>query len=90
MLKKMKTKQFGEGIKEMYYICPDCGALSTLSSQLEDFDIGGLPYCYCKYNSCLRILIEYKRIQKKLYDKLKQIKSNKNRLAIYLVIKKCQ
>lgn len=77
-LKIQKPKDF----KERYYICPECGELSTYSKQLEDACEGGMPYCYCKFNNG-RIFIRYKRISKKLWEELKKLKSNKLRLKKY-------
>ena len=69
--------------KEKYYICPNCGELSTFSEQLEACSNGGMPYCYCEFDNG-RIFIEYKRISKALWEKLKVLKTNKLRLSKYI------
>ena len=73
-------------IKEVYYICPSCGELSTFSQQLEDCSSGGLPYGYCEFNNG-RIFIGYKRISKELWDELNKYKAGKLRLKEYLKYK---
>ena len=32
-----------------YYICPDCGELTTSDRLSEDIAVGGLALCYCNY-----------------------------------------
>jgi len=83
----MKTK-INNKIKEAHYICPSCGELSTFSQQLEACSQGGMPYCYCEFGGERgRIFIGYKRINKKLWEELKKLKSNKLRLKEYLQYK---
>jgi len=77
---KGKEKKF----KETYYICPECGELSTFSEQLEACAGGGMPYCYCEFGGERgRIFIGYKKINKKLWEELKQLKTDKLRLKEY-------
>ncbi len=68
--------------KEKYYICPNCGELSTFSEQLDACSKGGMPYCYCEFENG-RIFIQYKRIKKKLWEELKALKTDKLRLESY-------
>ena len=70
-------------MKESYYICQNCGRLSTLSEQLEVCDNGGMPYCYCKFMP-ERIFVMYKKINKKLWKELKELKTNKLRLRRHI------
>jgi len=79
---KILTKNF----KEKHYICPNCGKLSTESQLVEDASEGGLPYCYCKFTEG-RIFIGYKRINKKLWQELKELKTDKLRLKNYIKYK---
>ena len=81
-LSKKKPKDF----REMYYICPNCGELSTYSKQLEGCFGGGMPYCYCEFGR-ERVFINYKRINKKLWNELNKLKSNMARLKTYLKYK---
>lgn len=75
-------------VKEIYYICPSCGELSTFSKQLENCSEGGMPYCYCEFfGERGRIFVEYKRINKKLWEELKELKTDKLRLRVYLEYK---
>jgi hypothetical protein len=83
-LQNDKPKNF----KEKYYICPSCGELSTLSQQIEACSGGGMPYCYCKYGGERgRVFVGYKRINKKLWEELKELKTDKLRLRKYLQYK---
>ena len=75
-------------IKEGFYICPECGELSTLSQQLEACSNGGMPYCYCEFGGERgRIFIGYRRINKTIWTELKELKSDKLRLKAYLKYK---
>lgn len=75
-------------IREGYYICPSCGELSTFSQQLEDCSEGGMPYCYCEFlGEGGRIFIGYKKINKKLWEELKALGSDKFRLKAYVKYK---
>jgi len=69
--------------KESYYICPNCGELSTLTKQLDACSGGGMPYCYCKFMP-ERIFVEYKKINQKLWGQLNTIKIDRLRLKKYL------
>ena len=83
-----RTKNPSKKFREMYYICPLCGGLSTLSQQLEDASGGGMPYCYCEFGGERgRIFIGYKRISKKLWEELKELKTDKLRLKEYIKYK---
>ncbi len=82
----MKNKTSPKNSPEKYYICPECGELSTYSLQIESASQGGLPYCYCEFNNG-RIFISYKRINKKLWQELKDLKTDKLRLKAYLKYK---
>ena len=83
-LSKKKIRNF----KESYYICPECGELSTFSQQLESCSSGGMPYCYCEFGGERgRIFIGYKRINKTLWTEFKELKSDKLRLKAYLKYK---
>ena len=73
-----------EKIRESYYVCPNCGELSTFSQQVEDCSRGGMPYCYCEFlGERGRIFVGYKRINKKLWEELKALGSDKLRLKMY-------
>ncbi|HIG94299.1 MAG: hypothetical protein QT05_C0049G0004 [archaeon GW2011_AR13] len=79
-----KAKNLSKNFKEKYYICPSCGELSTYSKQLEEASQGGMPYCYCEFGGERgRIFIDYKKINKKLWEELKNLKINKLRLREY-------
>lgn len=83
-LKKQRPKNF----KETYYICPECGELSTFSQQLESCAEGGMPYCYCEFGGERgRIFIGYKKISRKLWEELKKLKTDKLRLKNYIKFK---
>jgi hypothetical protein len=66
-----KSSMKKQKIKEVYYICPSCGVLSTNSELLEACGQGGMPYCYCEFGE-ERIFIGYKRVSKKLWEGLKK------------------
>ncbi len=77
-----------EKFRERGYICPSCGELSTFSEQLDACSNGGMPYCYCEFGGEMgRIFIGYKRINKKLWQELKELKTDKLRLRGYLKYK---
>lgn len=84
-IEKLKTQR-SKNFKEIYYICPECGELSTYSKQLEEASQGGMPYCYCRFNHG-RIFICYKRINKKLWEELKNLKTDNLRLKSYIKYK---
>ena len=69
--------------KEIYYICPNCGALNTETLLLEEVNGGSCGMCYCEFDN-ERILNKYKKINKKLWEELKNLKTNKLRLKQYL------
>ena len=82
------SKREAIDFREGNYICPSCGGLSTFSQQLEEASQGGLPYCYCEFGGERgRIFIGYKRINKKLWERLKDCKTDKLRLKKYLEYK---
>ncbi len=86
IMKLQKNKP--ENFKEKYYICPSCGELSTFSQQLEACSGGGMPYCYCEFGGEMgRIFIGYKRINKKLWQELNILKTDKLKLRKYLQYK---
>ena len=61
--------------REVYYICPNCKDLTTLTQVLDEVDEGSCGMCYCEFNNG-RILHKYKRISKK---KLEELKSKKEK-----------
>lgn len=67
---------------EKYYLCLNCGDLSTQTRILEEVSGGSCGMCYCEFNRG-RILNKYKRINKQLWGKLKKLKSNRLRLKEY-------
>jgi hypothetical protein len=72
-------------LKEIYYICPSCGELSTYSKQIEGCSAGAMPYCYCEFSGERgRIFVGYKRINKRLWAELKKLKTDKLRLKEYI------
>ncbi len=74
--------------KESYSICLKCGELSTFSQRIEACSNGGMPYCYCEFGGERgRIFIGYRRINKQLWEKLKEFKKNKLRLKVYIQYK---
>ncbi|MEK6823988.1 MAG: hypothetical protein AABY06_03035 [Nanoarchaeota archaeon] len=81
----MKLKNKPKNFKEKYYICPKCGALNTETQTLEEISNGSCGMCYCEFNN-ERILNKYKKINKRLWEELKKLKSDKLRLKKY---KKC-
>ncbi len=86
IMKLQKDKP--KNIKEKYYICPSCGELSTLGQQIEACSGGGMPYCYCEYGGEKgRVFVGYERINKKLWEGLKGLKTDKPRLIKYLEYK---
>ena len=47
-----------------------------------------MPYCYCEYGGERgRVFVDYKRINKKLWNELKELKADKLRLRRYLQYK---
>jgi len=56
-------------IKERYYTCPNCGESATETRLLEACSSGGMPYCYCEFENG-KVLIGYKKIGKKAWEKL--------------------
>lgn len=59
--------------KQIYYQCPYCENIITLTELLEQVSSGGLPYCYCEYDSS-KTMVRYKIITKKEYLKIKEKK----------------
>ena len=47
-IKKMEEKRKRQK-NEKYYICHECGNLSTESKNLEDCEQGGIGLCECRY-----------------------------------------
>jgi len=71
-----------EKVSEKYYICPNCGDLTTQTKILEEISGGSCGMCYCEFNRG-RILNKYKRVNKQLWKELKKLKTNKLRLKRY-------
>lgn len=56
-------------IKEKYYLCLNCGDIVTETKLLKVCSNGGMPYCYCEFENG-KVLIGYKKIGKKEWEKL--------------------
>lgn len=83
-------------MKNKYYICPNCGELTTEKEILEDISCGGSDMCTCKYTKYYwneedkefdvdypRIYSPYKEININLYSFLKDIYNDVIRLNYY-------
>lgn len=87
--------------KEKFFICEECGELSTLTEQLHDCEQGGNGLCSCLYTAFEwsdkfndiehwfpRMYPDWTRIKKKWYDRLKGEKNHVLRLRMFFVIPK--
>lgn len=88
-------------MNERYFICSNCGELTTWSAILEECSNGGMGMCYCRFCSMqwdtkwnkfepvyLRIFEEYTEIPKKVYEGLMGEKNTVLRLEMYHTIPK--
>jgi len=82
--------------KERYFICENCGELTTWSEILKDCGSGGMGLCYCKFTEpfwseeygcidtdTLRLFTDYTEISKDLYERLKFEKNDVLRLKAF-------
>lgn len=53
--------------REKYFMCPQCGELTTWTAILDECGSGGQGMCYCEYDNG-RVFIEYEEISKKEYE----------------------
>ena len=53
--------------REKYFLCPQCGALTTKSEILKDCSSGGMGMCDCLFFNG-RIFTEYNEITKDEFD----------------------
>lgn len=78
---------------ESYYICPNCGELTTETDRLEECGSGGNGYCGCEFTisrwseeyetldaECQRYYSDYIPISKDLFEELNNEKNTKLRL----------
>ena len=72
--------------REKYYICLSCGDLKTETEILEEVGLGSCGMCYCEFDQG-RILNTYKRINKEVWERLKQEKTDKLRMKMYFQYK---
>ena len=70
--------------KHEYYVCPNCGDFLTLVQILEDVGEGSCGMCYCEFNNG-KIFNKYKRISRKEWERLKELKTDKTRLEFYVI-----
>ena len=88
-------------MKERYFICHECGELSTWTEQMRDCEHGGTGLCDCrfmsfewdaKYNGLEpwypREYLEWIEISKKWYDWLKGVSNHVLRVRWFLFIPK--
>ena len=86
-------------MSEKYFICEECGNLSTLSEQLEECESGGNGLCGCLFMEfewnketndidvwCPRVYPQWTKIKKKWYDKLKSESNHITRLKMFRCI----
>lgn len=81
--KNQSVKKEEKKFKEKYYICQNCGELNTETKIFGEVSSGSCGMCYCEFNNG-KILNKYKRVNRKLWEGLKGLKTDKLRLKEYL------